>query len=445
MQIKLTKIEENILKELKLLNKENKFVIHECYKGYPAEFTSKLVNGITETKKVKAEYARMEYCIDIKFNEIEIRLVIKSSDDLQSFKNLLSNKNNFLKNCLGCYNEEYVDLLIYKINSEKLFFSNHVNKLELDLFFQQKKLTIELSQNPKDNLLADFIKIYNGPKNLTNNKTILRIKGLELNSSKISEDDLKSLLSSVFFDIKCLRNEYFEVYDYHFLSENYKIRKSIYKQEASDKHRLVFKKLIPELIEYFKVADQINYSPFKFLCYYHILEYFLDKSAHLAIKRKIDSVLYQSDFDANSDSYIDEILQSFKDEGDRLKSDKIKIQRVLQEFLNKETILEFINNINLNNHFFKDQIFEFKNKVILAQIKTDNESQFFKSLSDRIYSIRCSVVHSNPDFGIKKGVPFVSSKKNLSILEKEIYLLEEIGKTLIIGSKIPLSNNGYSQ
>ena len=440
MKIKLTKIEKDILKELKLLNKELKFIIHECYKGYPAEYTTKLINGIVETKEVKASYARMEYCIEIKFNEEEIRLVIISPDDLQSFKNLLSNKNNFFKNCLGSYNAEYVDLLVYKINAEKLFFGNHVNKLELELFFKGKKLSIVLSQYLNDNLLTDFIKLYNGPKNLNANKTILRIKGLNLNTFNIKEEDLKSLFNSVFFDIKCLRNEYFEVYDYHFLSENYKIRKSIYKQEASDKHKLVFKKLIPELIEYFKVADQINYLPFKFLCYYHILEYFLDKSAHLAIKRKLDSVLYQSDFDANSDKYIDEILQTFKDEGDRLKSDKIKIQRVLQEFLNKEKILDFIDKLDLKDHFSKDQIFEFQTKVTLDQIKTDNNFQLFKSLADRIYSIRCSIVHSNPDFGVKKGVPFVSSKANLSILEKEIYLLEEIGKALIIGSKMPVGN-----
>lgn len=440
MQTKLTKIEEEISKELNLLNKKHKFIIHECYKGYPAEYTSKLVNGIIETKEVKAGYARMEYCIVIKFNEEEIRLVIISPDDLQSFKNLLDNKNNFFKNCLGSYNEEYVDLLVYKINAEKHFFSNHNSKLELDIYFKGKKLSIELSQNINDNLLADFIKLYNGPKNLTNNKTVLRIRGVQLNTSNIHEEDLESLFNSLFFDLKCLRNEYLEVYTYHFLGESYKIRSSRNNQENLNNYKLIFKNLIPELIEYFKVADQIDYLPFKFLCYYHILEYFLDKSAHLAIKRKLDSVLYQPDFDANSNTYIDEILQTFKDEGDRLKSDKLKIQRVLQEFLSKEKVLKFINDLGLKNHFLNDQIFEFQSKVTLTQIKTDNDFQLFKSLADRIYSIRCSIVHSNPDFGIKKGVPFVSSKINLSILEKEIYLLEEIGKELIIGSKMPVGN-----
>lgn len=439
MAIKLTQVEKDILKELTILNKEHKFIIHECHKGYPAEYSTKLVNGTNETKEVKPAYARMEYCIRINFNDEEIRLVIINIEDLKYFKNLLNN-NNFLKSCLGSYNEEYIDLLVYKINAEKFLFGDQVNSLELEVFFKGKKVFIELSQYLQDNLLTDFIKLYNGPKNLNGKQTILRIKGLSLNTPNIKEEDLKLLLNSVFFDIKCLRNEYFEVYDYHFLGENYKLSKSQYIKQRGNNHKLVFKNLIPELLDYFKVADQINYLPFKFLCNYHIVEYFLDKSAHLAIKRKLDSVLYQPDFDANSSSYIDEILNSFKEEGDRLKSDKIKIQRVFQEFLEKDKIIAFINNLELKDHFFSDQTFDFQSKVTLVQLKSDTDSQLFKSLADRVYSIRCSIVHSNPDFGVKKGVPFVSSKSNLSILEKEIYLLEEIGKTLIIKSKMPVGN-----
>lgn len=436
MEIQLTQTEKEILEELKKLNEEYKFIIHECYRGYPAEYLTKEIDGESVTIEVNPGYARMEFCITMNFNQEEIKLIVIDSEDLQSFKNLLTN-NNYFKNYLGNFNNEFIDLLVYKINSEKLFFGNHVNSLELELFFKGKKLNIELSQNLKDNLVKDFIKIYNGPKNLNSQPTILRIKGFSLNNSNLEEEEIRLLLNSVFFDIKCLRNEYFEVYNYHYLSENYKNNKSLFKKVKGNKHKLVFKNLIPELIDYFKVADQISYLPFKFLCYYHILEYFLDKSAHLAIKRKLDAVLYQPDFDANSNSYIDEILIAFKEEGDRLKSDKIKIQRVLQEFLDREKIVGFIKALELKEHFYCNQKFEFQTEVNLAPIKTDTDSQLFKTLADRIYAIRCSIVHSNPDFGVKKGVPFVSTSSNLLILEKEIFLLEEIARTLIIKSKIP--------
>ncbi len=431
-------IEKEILTELKLLNKNQKFTIHECFKGYPANFTTKEVDGVAITTKTTKAYARTEYCIDFHLNKKEISLVIVDQKDLQYFKNFIGNSASFLKNYLGSYNEEYIDLLVYKINTERLFSSARVNEIIIETFFKGQKLSIELSQHINDNLLTDFIKIYNGPQQLDNRCLILRIRGFSFESSSIQESDLKTLLNSIFFDIKCLRNEYFEVYNYNQLARRFRLKTPLNSGNSKDKHKLVVKNLIPELIDYLKVADRIDYLPFKFLCYYHILEYFLDKSAHLTIKRKLDAVLYQPDFDLNSDFYIGEILQTFKEEGDRLNSDKIKIQRVLQEFLERGKFLSFIDDLEFKDHFFSNQVLEFQTNVDLNSLKRDTDVQLFKSLTERIYSIRCSIVHSNPDFGVKKGVPFVSSDRNLSILEKEVFLLEEIAKTLILKSK---SNN----
>jgi hypothetical protein len=52
----------------------------------------------------------------------------------------------------------------------------------------------------------------------------------------------------------------------------------------------------------------------------------------------------------------------------------------------------------------------------------------------RIYKLRCSIVHSNPDFDEKKAIPFVPSATNLQKLAHEITLIEEVAKMIITGT-----------
>ncbi|MCG8184440.1 hypothetical protein [Tenacibaculum piscium] len=341
-----------------------------------------------------------------------------------------------MTNFLGKYNNECLDILIFKINTDKILQNNYINNFEIETFYKGNQLKIELSQGIDNNLLSDFIKIYNGSQSLNNEPAILRIKGLKPDFIKENQNGLETLMNSIFFDIKCIKGEYFEVYKYHLLTKRIGDVNCFSKKKLSNNHKLVVKKLIPELVDYLKVAERINYLPFKFLCYYHILEYFLDKSAHLAIKSRITNLLYKSDFELNSDKYIDDILQSFKDEGNKLKSDKLKIQRVLQEFIVKTELLDFVNQLDFKEHFFEDQKLELNESIIeLENINVEQDFKFYKLLSDRIYSLRCSIVHSNPDFGKKDAIPFVSSNENLLILEKEIFLFEEIAKNLILKSR----------
>ena len=59
MEIQLTQTEKEILEELKKLNEEYKFIIHECYRGYPAEYLTKEIDGESVTIEVNPGYARM--------------------------------------------------------------------------------------------------------------------------------------------------------------------------------------------------------------------------------------------------------------------------------------------------------------------------------------------------------------------------------------------------
>ena len=72
----------------------------------------------------------------------------------------------------------------------------------------------------------------------------------------------------------------------------------------------------------------------------------------------------------------------------------------------------------------------------LVGIDFNNDNQFYDNLTSRIYTLRCSIVHSNPDFDAEKAIPFVAINENLAIVRREIVLIEEIAKMIILNSSL---------
>ncbi|WP_233898047.1 hypothetical protein [Tenacibaculum piscium] len=429
--MELSDIQEKILIDLNLLKDKNLKVRKEVFR-IPDVYKNQEIDGKTEEIKIADGYKVTKIYVEYSLKGEWFTFLIETLENLESLRKIIDSKDTYLSNYLARYNDKYIDVLVFKINTDKIF----QNDFKIETSYNNYKLEIEVSREAQENLLTDFIEIYNGSQELKLTSAIVRIKGLTEEYIKTYEKKIETLLNSIFFDIKCVRGEYLEVYNYSLLNKRLGLTGYYPKGKYSNNYKFKVKELIPELVDYFKVAERINYLPFKFLCYYHILEYFLDKSAQLTIKRKISNLLYKPDFEINSDYYINEISETFKYEGDRLKSDKIKIERVLQEFIDSKELFKFIENLEFNEHFFQNQSLNFSEVITLESIKNDTNAKFYKSLTNRIYSIRCSIVHSNPDFGKKDAVPFISSHKNLLILEKEIYLLEEIAKNLIINSRV---------
>ncbi len=99
-----------------------------------------------------------------------------------------------------------------------------------------------------------------------------------------------------------------------------------------------------------------------------------------------------------------------------------------------DEIRELLNDTQLEDHFENEVEFHSHKTLTLPAIKFDNENDFYLTLSKRIYSMRCSIVHSNPDFDENKAIPFTPTEENLHELRKEIALVKEIAKTVLAGS-----------
>lgn len=248
------------------------------------------------------------------------------------------------------------------------------------------------------------------------------------------ESDSKHILRSVLFDIELTYGPSLECANI----ENIKRRTPLLRKSRSaipdEEISLVVKPYTPELIEYYHTAHRVDYVPFKFICYFHIIEYFMDKSAHRIVSKKLRQIMMRPDFHVSHSEYLSEAIRIFRTETEKNMTDKIKIGRVLSEYTDRNEINVFIQSNNLSNHFSKDHVLTGPKPLKIQSLNFDSDVSFNESLTKRVYSLRCSIVHSNPDFDESKAIPFHPNASNIDFLRSEIELMKELSRRVIVNS-----------
>jgi hypothetical protein len=372
----------------------------------------------------------------------EFQLVIKPDDEIDSVKSILKENIIVFPDFLAIRYNNTIEILLtsisYRTSFRNIEIDEEVNKtviFNVGMNYHKNNLNI-LLEIGQDNLLPKFLQYVRGAFRYSRRKpTILKIEGYKKESSDGIVNDIRNVINSVLFDIE---------YNYDIALETVNIdgllRKQIRRRRKktelpNEKFDLVYKKYIPELIQYFHIAEKVDFLPFKFICYYHIIEYFSDKSAYDLVSKEVKKILLKPDFHLKTDKYVTSAINLFKKENDRHTNDKVKIERVLKQYIKREELKESVEELELIEHFSTPLTFDCVKPLLLPAIDFEKDGNFFGELTKRIYSTRCSIVHSNPDFDESKAVPFNPSPANIHKLRIEIEMISEIAKMIIIESK----------
>lgn len=248
------------------------------------------------------------------------------------------------------------------------------------------------------------------------------------------EAEARHVLRSILFDVELTYGVALESANIETLRRRSTASRRPRRPVPKDELQLIVKPYIPELIEYYHTATRVDYAPFKFICYFHILEYFMDKSAHRLISKRIMQIMMRPDFHVNHSEHMAEAIKIFRVETEKNMTDRLKISRVISEYTHREEIKAFLERENLLDHFSKEQCLSGKKQLKLQAVNFDSDGVFFESVTKRIYALRCSIVHSNPDFDESKAVPFHPSVTNMDLLRTEIELMKELAQKVIVNS-----------
>lgn len=400
-----------------------------------------------DTVKLQSQYPslKFEYIIeeweDEKFEEIRVtgfngnadfELELCDEKDITNFRMLPVDDLYVFKDLVGINHENSFQVLLRQISlAGRIRNPFEHTDIQLEMGYKRNELNITISLGKEDALLLKFLSLAKNVRAGTK-PTIVTVNGFIVKKPADFSDDCKSILNSVLFDLE---------YNFNILLEP--VTTSLFKarrlkpklmEAKGKKPRFVFKNYIPELIEYYRTAERVDYLPFKYLCYFHIIEYFLDKSAYNVVSQRIKDMMLKPDFDLKIDHYVMQAINVFKKENDKFLNDKAKISRVLMQFIDIDEISTILDQAGMKPYFSDPCTLKCNKELKLSTIDFFNASQVIPNLTSRIYSLRCSIVHSNPDFDDEKAVPFLPTTDNLAKLDKELLLIREVAKAIILKS-----------
>lgn len=263
---------------------------------------------------------------------------------------------------------------------------------------------------------------------------VIQIKGLTRKNEEQLSEDLRKILNCFLFELTYNYQISLETVSFESLSIRIPTRRKRINL-PDDSVNIVYKEYITELIEYFYIGEKVDYAPFRFICYFHIIEYFSDKSAYFLAAQKLKAIMLKPDFHIKTDKYVNQAINFFKTESTKFTGDKVKIRRVLNQFVDRIELGEYLKEINLFEYFMEDCTVKCSKDLKLPGLNFESDSKFEDSLTKRIYSMRCSIVHSNPDFDESKAIPFKPTAENMNILRKENEMIFGIARQIILGSK----------
>jgi hypothetical protein len=277
-------------------------------------------------------------------------------------------------------------------------------------------------------------------------KEDLYICEIILPNIRVTEDNVKKIKTSIIMDILYHRLINFT------LLENKDIMNTLDIKTNEDINTIIYSDEVP--LEYFILAEKIEFVNFKYLEYYHVIEYYF----MIFSKKKIAIIM--SDLITNTflknkkldDDFLYDTYKNFMNPH-RVNNDDFKEHTQLLELfksLNYDLTVDAINSSSLSDvDFLLKDLNQVKNtkiivfncfnsnktkKKLLRSCTDEEKESFMIALAERIYKIRNYIVHTKK--GELNSAVFHPSHDNLKELNKDVLLIRELSRVILIKAAI---------
>lgn len=192
----------------------------------------------------------------------------------------------------------------------------------------------------------------------------------------------------------------------------------------------------PEPMALYWYGRRANGMPLlRFLAYYQALEFYFPVYSEREAQNQIRNAIKDPRFNVNRDADIANILSLIKlsGSGRALGDENTQLHAELHTCLTANELTQFITNEPSRAEFFKSKTAkQLSQKIISVTSSEDLRDQ----VADRIYDIRCRVVHTKASFESQSLLlPFSPEERNL---HHDLELLEFVTRKVIIAGSRPL-------
>lgn len=285
-------------------------------------------------------------------------------------------------------------------------------------------------------LVGDPSKVLLGMMNYLGKKETVsvRVEGLQITKNIEAAEQLARVTNSVFFELRKKRGVGL------FVSRHYEVKTSGWAGKSRAKGvglpKLVFPKFEydKEPIElYWHAVSAHNMPLLQYLGYYQILEYYFKTYSMLEARGEIRNCLKDPGFDVDDDDDIEKIVASVSGKLGPRVGERDLLCDTIRGCISKEELVSEVGKPPLKD-YFKDEC------KIVSQYKVSPENkeiEIREQLAERIYDIRCRIVHTKEDDKRGRIMPF--TKEEVLLRRFDLPMIENLANKVLIANSRKLS------
>jgi hypothetical protein len=262
----------------------------------------------------------------------------------------------------------------------------------------------------------------------------VRVEGLQITKNVEAAEQLGRVTNSLFFELRKKRNVNL------FVSRYYEVetsgRTTRWKRMSRREPVVGFPKFEydKQPIElYWHAVSAYKMPLLQYLAYYQILEYYFKKYSVLGAKREISNCLKDPEFNADDDNDIVKIVACVTGKlGPYVRENEL-LRDTIRECVSEDELALELNSEPLKAYFKK----EYK---IVSQFKVGQENREMDirdQLAERIYDIRCRIVHTKEDDKRGRIMPF--TKEEVLLRRFDLPMIETVASQVLIANNKKLS------
>ncbi len=181
---------------------------------------------------------------------------------------------------------------------------------------------------------------------------------------------------------------------------------------------------------YWYASSSTGLPLLQFLAYYQVIEFFLPSYSQVEAQRVVRNILKDPSFDAHRDSDITRLLTALRGSGN-LRSfgdERSQLRATIHECLEPKELRDFLESDSDAKEFYS------KSKALSAtRIPLNNpDADLRNEVADRIYDIRCRIVHTKSENLQTEAEPLLPFSKEAQQLGFDIELVRLVARKVLI-------------
>ena len=279
-----------------------------------------------------------------------------------------------------------------------------------------------------------------GPMGRNLKRITLKIQNSKTTTHDSSKESLEKLANSLFFqidlafeipiNIQTQRESFIE-------RRNKRIRKQMFVDESANISEPKYEYDSEPISLYWYAKESMNMPIFQYLAFYQTLEFYFPVYSSYEAKQKIQGLIKDPRFNPNRDADISKIISTIKvsSGGKSFGNERDQLKATIKASTDNTELISFFKADDNRFNFYADN----KGKNLASQkISVKNETaDYVTEVSERIYEIRCRIVHSKASEGnFDVLLPYSAEVKKLNY---DLELIEFISRKVLITSSRPMN------